>query len=64
MTIIEKNNVTLQVKSWLKLNEKCARIREAFVGQFDEHFAKNYYIDGKRGEPKKISLPRELVKWE
>lgn len=46
------------------INEKCARIREAFVSQFDEHFAKNYYVDGKRGEPKKIALPRELVTWD
>lgn len=46
------------------INEKCARIREAFVSQFDEHLAKNYYIDGKRGEPKKIALPRNLVKWD
>lgn len=46
------------------INEKCARIREAFVSQFDEDFARWYYIDGKRGEPKKIALPRDLVKWE
>lgn len=43
------------------INEKCARIRGAFVGQFDDHLAKNYYIDGARGEVKKISLPRSLV---
>lgn len=46
------------------INEKCARIREAFVCQFDEHLAKYYYVDGKRGEPKKIALPRDMVKWE
>ena len=46
------------------INEKCARIRGAFVGQFDDHMAKHYYIDGKRGEVKKISLPRDLVIWE
>ncbi len=46
------------------INEKCARIRGAFVGQFDDHLARHYYIDGKRGEAKKISLPRELVVWE
>ena len=46
------------------INEKCARIRGAFVGQFDNHLAKHYYIDGARGEPKKIALPRELVVWE
>lgn len=46
------------------INEKCARIRGAFVGQFDDHMAKHYYIDGKRGEAKKIALPRDLVIWE
>jgi len=46
------------------INEKCARIRGAFVGQFDDHMARHYYIDGRRGEAKKISLPRELVVWE
>lgn len=46
------------------INEKCARIRGAFVGQFDNHLAKHYYIDGMRGEPKKISLPRDLIVWE
>lgn len=46
------------------INEKCSRIREAFVSQFDERFARWYYVDGKRGEPKKIALPRDLVEWE
>ena len=46
------------------INEKCARIRGAFVGQFDNHMAKHYYIDGLRGEAKKIALPRNLVVWE
>ena len=46
------------------INEKCARIRGAFVGQFDNYLARNYYIDGSRGEAKKIALPRELVVWE
>jgi len=46
------------------INEKCARIREAFITKFDEHLAKNYYISGKRGFAKKITLPRVLVVWE
>ena len=46
------------------INEKCARIRGAFLGEFDDYMAKHYYIDGLRGEPKKISLPRDLVVWE
>ena len=46
------------------INEKCARIREAFVRHFDEHLAKNYFITGERGKPKKITLPRTLVKFD
>lgn len=46
------------------INEKCARIRAAFVGQFDDYMAKSYYIDGLRGDVKKIALPRNLVVWE
>ena len=45
------------------INEKCSRIREAFVSQFDEDLARYYYVDGKRGEPKKIILSRDLVIW-
>ena len=46
------------------INEKCARIRGAFLGEFDDYMAKYYYIEGKRGEPKRITLPRDLVVWE
>ena len=46
------------------INEKCARIRGAFISKFDEELAQHYYIYGRRGEPKKISLPRDLVIWE
>lgn len=46
------------------INEKCARIRKVFTSMLDSSIAEQYYIKGKRGEPKKISLPRELVVWE
>ena len=46
------------------INEKCARIRSAFVKEFDESLAKNYFVRGERGEAKKIALPRDLVIWE
>ena len=46
------------------INEKCARIRSAFVKEFDESLAKNYFVTGERGEAKKITLPRDLVVWE
>ena len=46
------------------INEKCARIRSAFVKEFDESLAKNYFVIGERGEAKKIALPRDLLIWE
>jgi hypothetical protein len=46
------------------INEKCARIREAFISCFDERLANRYFVVGKRGEPKKVTLPRELITWE
>lgn len=45
------------------INEKCARIRSAFVKEFDESLAKNYFVTGERGEAKKIVLPRDLIFW-
>lgn len=46
------------------INENASRIRRAFVEQFDESLAKNYYIVGERGKAKRISLPQDLIKWE
>lgn len=43
------------------INEKCSRIREAFIKHFDEAIAKNYFVTGDRATPKKISLNRSLV---
>ena len=46
------------------INEKCSRIKQAFLREFDDSIAHNYYITGERGETKKILLPRELVTWD
>ncbi len=46
------------------INEKCSRIKEAFVMRMDERIAEHYYITGKRAEKKRITLPRELVEWQ
>ena len=46
------------------INEKCARIKEAFLKVMDPETAIHYYIYGERGEAKKIGLSRELVTWE
>ena len=46
------------------INEKCSRIKQAFLREFDDSISHNYYITGERGEVKKILLPREKVIWE
>lgn len=46
------------------INEKCARIREAFITRFDERLAVNYIIQGERGEAKRIPLHREFIEWQ
>lgn len=43
------------------INEKCARIRRAFVSSLGEYKAEPYIIRGPRGEKKKISLNRDYV---
>ena len=46
------------------INENTSRIKKAFVEQFDENLAKNYFIIGEKGEPKKVTLPQHLITWE
>lgn len=46
------------------INEKCARIRNAFVSEFREELADWYTINGKRGEAKRIRLPQDLITWQ
>ena len=43
------------------INEKCSRIKEAFVSKIDDRIASSYYITGDRQEPKRITLERSLV---
>lgn len=43
------------------INEKCSRIKEAFVSKIDDSLAQHYYVNGKRGAPKKISIPPNLI---
>ena len=56
------NDVTDPTKN--SINENASRIRKAFVSQFDNSLAENYYITGGRGETKRITLPRQLVVWD
>lgn len=46
------------------INEKCSRIRAAFLPEVDSTLLDQYIITGKSGEVKKITLPRDLVSWE
>ena len=60
----------LQIKDIFKtfnagtINEKVARIREAFFTRFDKRLATHYIIHGNRGEAKRIPLNRKLVEWQ
>lgn len=46
------------------INEKCARIREAFLQIVHAEVAEHYIVSGVWGAPKNISLPRDMVTWE
>lgn len=46
------------------INEKCARIRAAFISRFDDRLAKEYYITGYAGNSKRIELDQSLVRME
>jgi len=46
------------------INEKCSRIRAAFLEVITDDLAKNYYVTGYRGKPKKIVLDRNLVEFQ
>ena len=68
LIITDKKNVSESIEDVTNpflnsINEKCARIRKAFLDILDEHVAEQYYIQGARGEAKKIALPRDLVVW-
>lgn len=46
------------------INEKCSKLKAAFLSEVPQTFIAQYTITGKSGEPKKIALPRDLVVWE
>lgn len=43
--------------------EKCSAVRKAFLEQITYDVARNYFIEGTQGMPKKINLNRKLVEW-
>ena len=44
--------------------EKCTAVRNAFLEEVAYEISRNYFIEGKQGEPKRIHLNRHLVEWE
>lgn len=46
------------------INEKCSRVRAAFLSEVDPTLLEQYIITGKSGEIKKVMLSRDLVIWE
>lgn len=46
------------------ISEKCSRIRQAFRSKMDDSIARQYYIDGKQGDVKKVALSQDLIIWE
>ena len=46
------------------INEKCARIREAFLLKMEESLAAYYIVDGYRAKPKTIAMADKYVDWQ
>jgi tetratricopeptide (TPR) repeat protein len=46
------------------INEKCSRIKDAFIRHFQDHIARFYYITGARGNYKSIKIDRQLINWD
>ena len=46
------------------INEKCSRIRQAFLDIVEEELLHYYIVSGKSGAAKQIVLPRDMVHWE
>lgn len=61
MDKIEKSIDDIVDSTKNSVNEKCSRIKAAFVSQFNDKLAKNYYITGGAGKPKKIMLDWSLI---
>lgn len=61
---ISKNVLSLCNPMKNSINEKCTRIKEAFISKFSDYLAQNYYITGSKATVKKITLPRHYVHWE
>jgi hypothetical protein len=58
---IQKSIIDLTDIRSNSVNEKCSRIKEAFLRKIDDSLAKNYYITGSRNDLKSIKLDPRLV---
>lgn len=58
---IRNSILDLTIPESNSLNEKCSRIRQAFVSKINPDLARNYYVTGERGGKRRILLPREMV---
>ena len=72
-SIVKPNSLTNRVLKSIEdvtnpllnsINEKCSRAKAAFMAEVDATLVDQYYIIGKSGEPKRVTLPRRLVIWE
>jgi hypothetical protein len=61
MSAIQKSIYEMTDARSNSINEKCSRIKEAFISKIDDSIARNYYITGTKSEPKAIILDRSLV---
>jgi hypothetical protein len=61
MSAIQKSIYEMTDVRSNSINEKCSRIKEAFISKIDDSVARNYYITGTKSEPKSIILDRSLV---
>ena len=61
MEQINKSIIDLTDSRSNSVNEKCSRIKEAFLSKMDDSIARHYYVTGNRGENKLISLDRSLL---
>lgn len=46
------------------INEKCTRVKEAFVQRFHDSMASHYYVTGYKAGEKKVTLSQDLIVWE
>lgn len=61
MDQIKKSIADLTDSRSNSVNEKCSRIKNAFLLHLEDSIAQNYYITGARSEPKLIKLQTNLI---